>query len=174
MMATVLARGTVKWFDNEKGRGFILRDNGREIYVDKKNISENALGKFREGIQVSFNVEADGKKPSAKKERVGPDFDAKGMALAMGIPFGAIAAGTAALHGLLGKEEKKQKRVRKGRGATVGMGPSKVTTGGGLGTMTQRDRSKPKMLKDGGAVCRGGRSAQRGTQFRGVRELYVV
>ena len=92
------------------------------------------------------------KKPSAKKERVGPDFDAKGMALAMGIPFGAIAAGTAALHGLLGKEEKKQKRVRKGRGATVGMGPSKVTTGGGLGTMTQRDRSKPKMLKEGGDV----------------------
>lgn len=92
------------------------------------------------------------KKPSAKKEKIGPDFDAKGMALAMGIPFGAIAAGTGALHYLLGKEEKKQKRARKGRGATVGMGPSKVTTGGGLGAMKQRDRSKPKLLQEGGAV----------------------
>jgi len=64
--------------------------------------------------------------------------------------------------------KKRQERARASR-ATVGMGPAKVTTGGGLGTMTQRDRSKPKLLKDGGAVCRGGRSAQRGTQFRGVR-----
>ena len=66
------------------------------------------------------------------------------------------------------EEKRRRERVKASR-ATVGMGPAKVTTGGGLGTMTQRDRSKPKMLKDGGAVCRGGRSAQRGTQFRGVR-----
>lgn len=99
------------------------------------------------------------KKPSAK-----PDFDAKGMALAMGIPFGAIAAGTGALHYLLGKEEKKQKRVRKGRGATVGMGPSKVTTGGGLGMLKQDDMSKPKKLNMGGAVLAG-----RGGMFKGVR-----
>ena len=66
------------------------------------------------------------------------------------------------------EEKRRRERARASR-ATVGMGPAKVTTGGGLGTMTQRDRSKPKMLKDGGAVCRGGRSAQRGTQFRGVR-----
>lgn len=64
--------------------------------------------------------------------------------------------------------KRRQERARASR-ATVGMGPAKVTTGGGLGTMTQRDRSKPKMLKKGGAICRGGRSAERGTQFRGVR-----
>jgi len=67
------------------------------------------------------------------------------------------------------QEEKRRKERVKASRATVGMGPAKITTGGGLGMMTTRDRSKPKLLKKGGAVCRGGRSAERGTQFRGVR-----
>lgn len=67
------------------------------------------------------------------------------------------------------EEEKRRKERARASRATVGMGPAKITTGGGLGMMTARDRSKPKLLKDGGAVCRGGRSAERGTQFRGVR-----
>ena len=104
------------------------------------------------------------KKSSAKKEKIGPDFDAKGMALAFGIPVGAIAAGTVAID----RADKNRRR----KGATVGMGPSKVTTGGGLGTMKQRDRSKPKLLQEGGAVCRGAGGVDggnRGAQFRGVR-----
>lgn len=88
------------------------------------------------------------KKSSAKKEKIGPDFDAKGMALALGIPVGAIAAGTVAIDRAIDRADKNRRR----KGATVGMGPSKVTTGGGLGTMKQRDRSKPKLLQEGGAV----------------------
>jgi hypothetical protein len=45
---------------------------------------------------------------------------------------------------------KKEKRTR--GGSTVGMGPAKITTGGGLGMLKQDDMSKPKRLKDGGEV----------------------
>ena len=57
---------------------------------------------------------------------------------------------------------KKEKRGRSG--ATVGMGPSQITGGGGLGMLKQDDMSKPKKLNMGGAVMSG-----RGNNFKGVR-----
>lgn len=49
-----------------------------------------------------------------------------------------------------------------GRAASVGMGPSQVTTGGGLGMLTQQDRSKPKKMNMGGVM------KSRGGTFKGV------
>ena len=49
-----------------------------------------------------------------------------------------------------------------GRAATIGMGPSQVTTGGGLGMLTQQDRSKPKKMNMGGVM------KSRGGTFKGV------
>ena len=45
---------------------------------------------------------------------------------------------------------------------TVGMGPGQGTTGGGLGMMTQRDRSKPKKMNMGGVM------KARGGTFKGI------
>ena len=45
---------------------------------------------------------------------------------------------------------------------TVGMGPSQITGGGGLGMMTQRDRSKPKKMNMGGVM------KTRGGTFKGI------
>jgi hypothetical protein len=59
----------------------------------------------------------------------------------------------------------KFKKEKRGRGrATVGMGPSQITGGGGLGMLKQDDMSKPKKLNMGGAVMSG-----RGNTFKGVR-----
>ena len=65
-MTTVSAKGTVKWFDKKTGHGFIIRDNGREIFFEKRYLSENILDKIKEGVQVTFNLVADGKRPTAK------------------------------------------------------------------------------------------------------------
>lgn len=49
-----------------------------------------------------------------------------------------------------------------GRAASIGMGPSQITTGGGLGMLTQQDRSKPKKMNMGGVM------KARGGTFKGV------
>lgn len=62
-------------------------------------------------------------------------------------------------------EKSKQGKTGKGvasRAATVGMGPSQVTTGGGLGMLAQQDRSKPKKMNMGGVM------RSRGGTFKGV------
>jgi hypothetical protein len=46
--------------------------------------------------------------------------------------------------------------------AVVGMGPAQITTGGGLGMLTQQDRSKPKKMNMGGVM------RSRGGTFKGV------
>lgn len=46
--------------------------------------------------------------------------------------------------------------------AVIGMGPSQITTGGGLGMLTQQDRSKPKKMNMGGVM------KSRGGTFKGV------
>jgi hypothetical protein len=60
-----------------------------------------------------------------------------------------------------GKQGKTGRGVA-GRAASVGMGPSQVTTGGGLGMLTQQDRSKPKKMNMGGVM------KSRGGTFKGV------
>ena len=60
-------------------------------------------------------------------------------------------------------EEEARRRERLGKRPSVGMGPAQGTTGGGLGMLTQRDRSKPKKMNMGGAVMKA-----RGGTIKGV------
>jgi CspA family cold shock protein len=53
--------GTVKWFDNAKGYGFISRDSGKDLFVHFRSIVGDGHRSLDEGQQVEF-TEIDGKK----------------------------------------------------------------------------------------------------------------
>ena len=48
--------GTVKWFNDAKGFGFISRDNGPDVFVHLRAITGNGFKSLQEGQQVSFKV----------------------------------------------------------------------------------------------------------------------
>ncbi|HVE44626.1 MAG TPA: cold-shock protein [Gammaproteobacteria bacterium] len=49
-------RGTVKWFNTEKGFGFIQRDKGEDVFVHFKSISAEGYRFLTEGQKVEFTV----------------------------------------------------------------------------------------------------------------------
>ncbi|MEK4699333.1 cold shock domain-containing protein [Solibacillus sp. FSL R7-0668] len=49
-------QGTVKWFDNEKGYGFIECDNGEDVFVHFTGIKEEGFRTLAEGQAVEFEV----------------------------------------------------------------------------------------------------------------------
>ncbi|MCJ2376823.1 cold-shock protein [Vibrio sp. ZSDZ34] len=50
--------GTVKWFNEEKGFGFISQDNGQaDVFVHFRAISGDGFKTLKEGQKVSYNVE---------------------------------------------------------------------------------------------------------------------
>ena len=51
-----MATGTVKWFNAEKGYGFITSDNGEEIFVHFSEISGDGYKSLEEGQKVTFDV----------------------------------------------------------------------------------------------------------------------
>ena len=54
---TVLPEGTVKWFSNEKGYGFISRDGGDDVFVHHSKITMDGYRSLMEGQRVEFEVE---------------------------------------------------------------------------------------------------------------------
>lgn len=48
--------GTVKWFDNAKGYGFIQRPQGEDVFVHYRAIRGEGYRTLQEGQQVEFNV----------------------------------------------------------------------------------------------------------------------
>jgi CspA family cold shock protein len=52
----VLAEGTVKWFSNEKGYGFIEREGGDDVFVHFSAITMDGYKSLTEGQRVSFEV----------------------------------------------------------------------------------------------------------------------
>ncbi|HVF35341.1 MAG TPA: cold-shock protein, partial [Candidatus Saccharimonadia bacterium] len=50
--------GTVKWFNDEKGYGFISRDNGPDVFVHFRAIMSNGPGRrsLQEGQKVQFKI----------------------------------------------------------------------------------------------------------------------
>ena len=46
--------GTVKWFNDEKGFGFITQQSGEDLFVHFKAIQSDGLKSLKEGQQVSF------------------------------------------------------------------------------------------------------------------------
>jgi CspA family cold shock protein len=52
----VTEQGTVKWFNNEKGFGFISRENGPDVFVHHTAIMAEGFRSLNEGDRVSFEV----------------------------------------------------------------------------------------------------------------------
>ena len=52
-----MEQGTVKWFNNEKGYGFIKRDAGPEIFVHYRSIIMEGFKKLKSGEHVEFEVQ---------------------------------------------------------------------------------------------------------------------
>jgi cold shock protein len=51
-----MARGTVKWFSDSKGFGFIEQEDGNEIFVHFSAIQTEGFKSLRKGDEVSFEV----------------------------------------------------------------------------------------------------------------------
>jgi cold shock protein len=61
-----MARGTVKWFDGEKGYGFITpEDGGKDLFVHFSNIAGSGFRSLEEGQQVQFELGEGRKGPEA-------------------------------------------------------------------------------------------------------------
>ena len=62
--------GTVKWFNDEKGFGFIARESGEDVFVHFTSINMEGRRRLAEGQNVTFEVTAGAKGPQA--ENVSP------------------------------------------------------------------------------------------------------
>jgi CspA family cold shock protein len=60
-----MAEGTVKWFNEKKGFGFIETEEGKDLFVHFSAIQDSGFKTLREGQRVSFDVEKGPKGPSA-------------------------------------------------------------------------------------------------------------
>ncbi len=52
-----MAKGTVKWFDERKGYGFISQEDGKDVFVHFSSITMAGFKTLAEGDEVTFDVE---------------------------------------------------------------------------------------------------------------------
>ena len=52
-----MAQGTVKWFNDQKGYGFITPENGKDVFVHHSAIQGEGFKSLAEGQKVEFNIE---------------------------------------------------------------------------------------------------------------------
>ena len=52
-----MAKGTVKWFDNQKGYGFITPESGNDVFVHHNAIQGEGYKSLDEGQEVEFQIE---------------------------------------------------------------------------------------------------------------------
>ena len=57
----LMNNGTVKWFNSEKGYGFITGEDGKDVFVHFSAIMSDGFKTLEEGQAVTFDVEADPK-----------------------------------------------------------------------------------------------------------------
>ncbi len=60
-----MANGTVKWFNDKKGFGFIEQEDGPDVFVHHSGINSSGFKTLNEGDQVSFDIEDGPKGPAA-------------------------------------------------------------------------------------------------------------
>ncbi|MEN9872487.1 MAG: hypothetical protein RL450_422 [Actinomycetota bacterium] len=61
-----MAQGTVKWFNSEKGFGFITQDGGPDVFVHFSAIVSDGYRELRENQRVEFDVKSGDKGPQAE------------------------------------------------------------------------------------------------------------
>ena len=60
-----MANGTVKWFNERKGFGFIEQEDGPDVFVHFSGINAEGFKSLNEGDRVTFEIEQGSKGPAA-------------------------------------------------------------------------------------------------------------
>ncbi|MBF0101655.1 MAG: cold-shock protein [Desulfobacterales bacterium] len=60
-----MINGTVKWFNDSKGYGFIQQDSGDDVFVHHSAINASGFKSLKEGDKVQFEIQKGQKGPSA-------------------------------------------------------------------------------------------------------------
>ena len=60
-----MPQGTVKWFNNKRGWGFIVKEDGDDIFVHYSAIQGDGFKTLDEGQRVQFEIEEGDKGPAA-------------------------------------------------------------------------------------------------------------
>ena len=60
-----MSKGTVKWFNNQKGYGFITAEDGKDVYVHFSGLNMEGFKTLEEGASVEFDITDGAKGPQA-------------------------------------------------------------------------------------------------------------
>ena len=66
-----MAKGTVKWFNESKGFGFLTTEDGSDVFVHYSSIQDSGFKSLTEGESVSFDVVKGPKGPAAANVKKG-------------------------------------------------------------------------------------------------------
>jgi cold shock protein len=61
-----MANGTVEWFNDKKGYGFIQAEDGQEVFVHHTGINASGFKSLKEGYRVTFDLTQGKKGPAAE------------------------------------------------------------------------------------------------------------
>ena len=67
---SAMAEGTVKWFNEQKGYGFIEQDDGQDLFVHHTGINGSGFKTLHEGQRVQFEIETSSKGPKANNVEI--------------------------------------------------------------------------------------------------------
>ena len=65
----IMSKGTVKWFNNQKGYGFICDEEGNDVFVHYSGLNMEGYKTLEEGAEVEFDVIDGAKGPQATNVR---------------------------------------------------------------------------------------------------------
>ena len=60
-----MTKGTVKWFNNQKGYGFITAEDGKDVFVHYSGLNMEGFKSLEEGAAVEFEIADGAKGPQA-------------------------------------------------------------------------------------------------------------
>ena len=60
-----MSKGTVKWFNNQKGYGFITAEDGKDVFVHFSGLNMEGYKTLEEGASVEFDITDGAKGPQA-------------------------------------------------------------------------------------------------------------
>ena len=89
-----MAEGTVKWFNDSKGYGFIEQEDGPDVFVHHSAINATGFKSLSEGDRVTFDIEQGEKGPSAVNVTAvwyTTLSRRKGMPMIFGMPFFSVS-----------------------------------------------------------------------------------